>query len=53
MLKLNVQEVWPDLLAHELGHAAGYVGDAPGDEDHSIDPFNLMHRGTENHRAPD
>ena len=34
---------WPDVLSHELGHVAGYVGDAPGDRYHSKDPYNLMH----------
>jgi hypothetical protein len=30
------------VLAHEYGHLAGYVGDAPGDPAHSADPHHLM-----------
>ena len=30
-------------LAHEYGHLAGFLGDAPGDPIHSADPHVLMH----------
>lgn len=32
----------PELLAHEVGHYAGYIGNAPGH--HSSDPNNVMYR---------
>jgi hypothetical protein len=37
-----------DTLAHESGHAAGYVGDAEGGS-HSSDPDNLMASGSIRH----
>ena len=49
--------ICPDLVEHELGHLAGYVGDEPNAREHSIDPFNLMYVGHPNEtyfpRLPD
>lgn len=39
---INSARSFPSLIAHEIGHAAGYVGDAP-DTIHSKDEDNIMY----------
>ncbi len=41
------------VLAHELGHYAGYRGDAEGDPSHSSNPDNLMHEPPTKRAKPD
>lgn len=41
IIAMNEPKIFPDVLAHELGHVAGYVGDL--DRYHAKDLNNLMH----------